>query len=58
MNQERTLVLDRLELLKEYEGLAEYIDSKVSKLGHKFAHELSALELLNVYDSALCKIYQ
>jgi hypothetical protein len=58
MNNERGLILIRLELICNDYDLHDYIHSKIEKTGHKFIKDLSALELLDLYDSVLCKIYQ
>ena len=58
MNNERGLILIRLELIADDYDLHDYIHSSIEKTGHKFVKDLSALELLNLYDSVLCKIYQ
>ena len=58
MNNERGLILTRLELIGNDYDLNDYIKSKVEKLGHKFIKDLSGMELLDLYDSVLCKIYQ
>jgi hypothetical protein len=58
MNNERGLILIRLELIGNDYDLNDYIKLKVEKLGHKFIKDLSAMELLDLYDSVLCKIYQ
>ena len=58
MNNERGLILIRLELIGNDYDLNNYIHSRIEKLGHKFIKDLSALELLDLYDSVLCKIYQ
>jgi hypothetical protein len=58
MNNERSLLLIRLELIADDYDLHGYIHSHMEKTGHKFVRDLSALELLNLYDSVLCKVYQ
>ena len=58
MNQERGLLITRLELIGDDYELTDYIQSKVQKVGHKFIKDLSANELVDLYDSVLCKIYQ
>jgi DNA-binding protein Fis len=58
MNNERGLILTRLELIGNDYDLNDYIKLKVEKLGHKFIKDLSGIELLDLYDSVLCKIYQ
>jgi len=58
MNNERGLILIRLEIIGNDYDLNGYIRSRCEKLGHKFLKDLSALELLDLYDSVLCKIYQ
>jgi hypothetical protein len=58
MNNERGLILTRLELIGNDYDLNDYIKLKVEKLGHKFIKDLSGMELLDLYDSVLCKIYQ
>jgi DNA-binding protein Fis len=58
MNQERNLLLIRLELIADDYDLTQYILQRVEKTGHKYLKDLSAIELLDLYDSVLCKIYQ
>ena len=58
MSQERGLLLTRLELIGDDYDLNDYIKFRVEKSGHKFIKDLSALELLDLYDAVLCKIYQ
>lgn len=58
MNSERGLLLVRLELIGNDYDLNDYIKSRIEGTGHKYVKDLSALELLNLYDSVLCKIYQ
>ena len=58
MNKERNLILVRLEIIGNDYDLNGYIRSRIDKLGHKFIKDLSALELLDLYDSVLCKIFQ
>jgi DNA-binding protein Fis len=58
MNQERNLLFTRLEIIGDDYELTDYIKDRVEKMGHKFIKDLSAVELLNLYDSVLCKIYQ
>jgi hypothetical protein len=58
MNNERGLILIRLELIADDYDLHDYIRSSIEKTGHKFVKDLSPVELLNLYDSVLCKIYQ
>jgi hypothetical protein len=59
MNQERNLLIVRLELIgDDYEGISSYIKTRLEKTGHKHLRDLSAIELVNLYDSVLCKIYQ
>ena len=58
MTNERNLILVRLEIIGNDYDLNDYIKSKIEKSGHKFIKDLSAIELLNLYDSVLCKIYQ
>jgi len=58
MNNERGLILTRLELIGNDYDLQDYINLQVKKTGHEFIKDLSAIELLNLYDSVLCKIYQ
>lgn len=58
MNNERGLLLIRLELIANDYDLQDYIHSRMEKMGHKFVRDLSALELLDLYDSVLCKVYQ
>jgi hypothetical protein len=56
-NRERQLLLVRLELIaKDYDGLSAYIKNEVDYTGKNLLDELSAMELLNLYDSVLCKI--
>jgi hypothetical protein len=58
MNQERNLLLRRLELIGDDYELNDYIQFRIEKLGLKHRSELSAIELLDLYDAILCKIYQ
>jgi DNA-binding protein Fis len=58
MNNERGLILTRLELIGNDYDLNDYIKDRVEETGHKFIKDLSAMELLDLYDSVLCKIYQ
>ena len=58
MNQERDLLLCRLELIGDDYELNDYIQFRINKLGFKHRSELSAVELLDLYDAVLCKIYQ
>lgn len=59
MNQERDLIICRLEMIaKDYEGMASYIRSRIVKANHEFIYHLSPNELIDLYDSVLCKIYQ
>jgi hypothetical protein len=58
MTNERNLILARLEIIGNDYDLNDYIKLKIEKSGHKFIKDLSAIELLNLYDSVLCKIYQ
>ena len=59
MNQERKLLLVRLELIsKDYEGLDRYIQERIQDTGETLLEDLSPIQLLNLYDSVLCKIYQ
>ena len=58
MNSERDLLLGQLELIGNDYDLNDYIKARIEETGHKYLKDLSALELLNLYDSVLCKIYQ
>jgi hypothetical protein len=58
MNNERGLILTRLELIGNDYDLQDWINFQIEKAGHKFIKDLSPVELLNLYDSVLCKIYQ
>ena len=58
MNEERNLLLVRLELIANDYELTGYIKSRIEKSGKKYLKDLSPLELLDLYDSVLCKIYQ
>jgi DNA-binding protein Fis len=58
MNNERGLILTRLELIGNDYDLNDYIKLEVERFGHKFIKDLSGMELLDLYDSVLCKIYQ
>jgi hypothetical protein len=58
MNNERGLILTRLELIGNDYDLQDWINLQVEKAGYKFIKDLSPVELLNLYDSVLCKIYQ
>jgi hypothetical protein len=58
MSEERSLIVVRLELIGEDYELTDYIKGRIEKLGHKYMKELSPIELLDLYDSILCKIYQ
>lgn len=58
MNQERGLLFTRLEIIGDDYELNDYIKHRVEKMGHKFIKDLSAVELLNLYEAVLCKIYQ
>ena len=58
MNNERGLILTRLELIGNDYDLQDWINFQIEKAGYKFIKDLSPVELLNLYDSVLCKIYQ
>ena len=58
MNNERGLILTRLELIGNDYDLQDWINFQIEKAGYKFIKELSPVELLNLYDSVLCQIYQ
>jgi len=59
MSKERDLIMCRLELIaKDYDGMASYIRSRIVQKNHEFIYEFSPIELLDLYDSVLCKIYQ
>jgi hypothetical protein len=58
MNNERGLILTRLELIGSDYDLQDWINFQIEKAGYKFIKDLSPVELLNLYDSVLCKIYQ
>jgi hypothetical protein len=58
MNNERGLILTRLELIGNDYELQDWINFQIEKAGYKFIKDLSPVELLNLYDSVLCKIYQ
>jgi DNA-binding protein Fis len=58
-NKERDLLIVRLEIIaKDYDGLDQYIKDRVKDTGKKQVKDLSACELLNVYDSVMCKIFR
>ena len=57
--EERDLIINQLEIIaKDYEGMASYIRSRIVKTNHEFIYQLSPIELLDLYDSVLCQIYQ
>jgi len=58
MNNERGLILTRLELIGTDYDLQDWINFQIEKAGYKFIKDLSPVELLNLYDSVLCQIYQ
>jgi DNA-binding protein Fis len=58
MNNERGLILTRLELIGNDYDLQDWINFQIEKAGYKFIKDLSGMELLDLYDSVLCKIYQ
>lgn len=58
MNQERDLLLKRIILIGEDYDLTDYINSRLKKLGFKFAEDLSPINLVNLYEDLLLKIYQ
>jgi hypothetical protein len=58
MNNERGLILTRLELIGNDYDLQDWINFQIEKAGYKCIKDLSPVELLNLYDSVLCKIYQ
>jgi hypothetical protein len=56
-NQERNLLIVRLELIcKDYENMDKYIHTMLKDTGETLLEDLSPMQLLNLYDSVLCKI--
>ena len=55
---ERNLILIQLEKIGIDYELKDYIQLKIENLGHKFTNDLNPCELLDLYDSVLCKIYR
>lgn len=58
MNNERQLLLTRIKLVGDDYELNDYIQSRVEKLGHTAVSDFSSMELVNLYDAVLCRIYQ
>jgi hypothetical protein len=58
MNNERGLILTRLELIGNDYDLQDWINFQIERAGYKFIKDLSPVELLNLYDSVLYQIYQ
>jgi hypothetical protein len=58
-NQERNLLLVRLEIIaKDYDGLEQYIKDRINDTGETLLEDLSPMQLLNLYDSVMCKIFR
>jgi hypothetical protein len=58
MNQERDLLIRRIELIGDDYDLTDYINSRLEKLGFKFVRDLPPINLVDLYDGLLIKIYQ